>query len=72
MLVVLKCVVISRWFVVLNFPPLKMSRTSMCSLIMLHVNLRVLCALLSLSKKLSSSLLVPCLDVIYVMLPDKR
>ena len=45
-------------FVVLNFPPLK-SRNSMRSLLMLHVNLRVLCALLSLSKKPSSSLLVP-------------
>ena len=42
-LVVLKCVLISRWFVVLNFPPLKMfkSRNSMRSLLMLHVNLRV-------------------------------
>ena len=56
-----KCVLIPRWFVVLNLPPLNMlrSRNSTHSSLMLHVNFSVLCALLSLSKKLSSSLLVP-------------
>ena len=45
----------------LNLPPLKMfkSRNSMRSLIILHVNLRVLCAVLSLARKLSSLFLVP-------------
>ena len=48
-----KCVLISRWFVVLNLPPLKRfrSRNSTRSSLMLHVNFCVLCALLSLSKK---------------------
>ena len=61
MFVSLKCVLISSLLVVLNLPPLKMfrSRNSMRSSLMLHVNLRVLCALLSLFRKLSSSLLVP-------------
>ena len=57
----LKCVLISRWLVVLNLPPLNRfrSRNSTRSSLMLHVNFSVLCALLSLSKNLSSSLLVP-------------
>ena len=57
----LKCVLISRWFVVLNLPPLKRfrSRNLTRSSPMLHVNFRVLCTLFSLSRKPSSSLLVP-------------
>ena len=51
----------SRRLVVLNLPPLNRlrSRNSMRSSLMLHVNLKVLWALFSLSKKLSSSLVVP-------------
>ena len=50
-LVFLKRVLISSWFVVLNLPPLKRfrSRNSTRSSPMLHVNFRVLCALFSLS-----------------------
>ena len=61
MFVFLKCVLMSRWQFVLNLPPLKMfkSRNSMRSLLMLHVNLRVLCAVLSQARKLSGSFLVP-------------
>ena len=46
---ILKCVLISRWFVVLNFPPLKMFKSSNSSLIF-HMNFKVLCTLLSLFK----------------------
>ena len=61
MFVFLKCVLMSRWRFVLNLPPLKMFRlrNSMHSLLMVPVNLRVLCAVLNLARKLSSSFLVP-------------
>ena len=61
MLVFLKCVERSRWLVLLNLGPLKMfkSRNSTRESDMLHVNLSVGCALLSLSRKLSNSSLVP-------------
>ena len=50
----------SRWQFVSNLPPLKiLSRNSMRSLLMLHVNLRVLCAVLSPARKLCSFFLVP-------------
>ena len=57
MFVFLKCVLMSRWRFVLNLPPFRMfkSKNSMRSLLMLHVNLWVLCAVLSLARKLSSS-----------------
>ena len=55
MFVFSKCVLMSRWQFVLNLPQL---RNSMRLLLMLHVN-RVLCAVLSLARKLSSSFLVP-------------
>ena len=61
MFVFLKCVLISSLLVALNLPPLKRfrSRNSMRLSLMLHVNLSVLCALLSLSRKSSSSFLLP-------------
>ena len=61
MFVFLKCVERSRRLVSLNLGPLKMfrSRNSTCDSDTLHVNLSVWCALFSLSRKLSSSSLVP-------------
>ena len=66
----------SRWLVLLNLGPLKMfkSRNSTCESDMLHVNLSVGCALLSLSRKLSNSsgAWPDAEDVIYVAFPKQR
>ena len=61
MFVDLKCVLRSRIPVSVNRSPLNMLRSRNCirSLLMLYVNLMLWCALLSLSRKLSSSLLDP-------------
>ena len=56
--VCLKCVLMSRRLVVLNLPPFNRLKVE-CLSLMLHVNCKVLWALFGLSKKPSSSLLLP-------------